>query len=67
MKSEGRGQEIIKSLPYLRPCVSPSVCLFVTFVHKPFKTSTFMKISSPNLKGMFMAIKTCLCNILASF
>ena len=28
---------------------------------------SFVKISSPNLQEMFMAMKTCLCTILATF
>ena len=56
MISEGCGRDIIKRPPYVRPFVRPSVHLFTLTL----TSHSFIKIYSPNLQGMFMAIKTCL-------
>ena len=59
---------------YLPPAAKrpPYVCASVRLSVRQVFTETlishsFIKISSPNSQGMFMAIKTCLCKILASF
>ena len=45
------------------PSARVSVCLSVCHVFAQTLIShSFMNISSPNMQGMFMAIKTCLCN-----
>ena len=41
-----------------------SVCQVFT---QTFMSHLFTKISAPNLQGMFIAVKTCLCKILALF
>ena len=56
MKREGHGQEIIKHLPYVHPFVRLSVCLSCVYIN--LTSHSFIKISSPNLQGMFMATQS---------
>ena len=58
---EGHGWEIIKHLPYVHASVRSSHFCITLISH------SFIKISSPNLQGMFMAVKNCLCKSLALF
>ena len=58
MKSEDCGWEIRKHLPYLPSLPYPSVHPFVHhFLTQTLACHSFMKVSLPNLQGMFMAIK----------
>ena len=59
----GRGWEIIKCLLYVRASVRPSICHVFTYT---LISHSFINISPPNLQGMLMAMKTCLCKSLAS-
>ena len=54
MKREGHGQKIVKHLPYVHPFMYLSVCPFVMF-YINLTSQSFIKISSPNLHGIFMA------------
>ena len=55
--AKGHCWEIMKGLPYVRASVHPFVmCLLKTLI-----SHSFVKIFSPNLQGMFVAMKTCLC------
>ena len=49
--AEACGQEIIKRLPYMRPYIH------LSRFHINLNISFICKISSPNLQGMFMAMK----------
>ena len=62
--TEGRGWEIIKCLLYVRACICPSIRHVFTLT---LISHLFIKISSPNLQGKFMAMKTGLYKILVSF
>ena len=66
--AKGRGRELIKRLPYVRAFVRASVSQSVHhFFTYTLISHLFTKIYSPNLQEMFMAIKTCLCKVLAPF
>ena len=57
--AEGGGQEILKCLPYVHPCVRSSrFCINVNVIYKDIFT---------NLQLMFTAVKTCLCKIWPNF